>query len=221
MDAGAGGGICSLVERLCSVLIATSSFFTFDVELFLRFASLSTGLISLPSAFLFAIGHDSPRNFPLLATPTPHVNVVLYPEHSLPRSMHCVQYGLLRSHLTPRFLHAKQSSAAPPVPVLRLRFLGDGATVGPAFESAKGCCVGAWAVDAISGPRTKLQSYQGSNAVGTLLRATQDSMMVPVYSAKDTLERAALPFDYNVEKYDCLIDYLEAPPFLTLRAING
>jgi hypothetical protein len=38
-----------------------------------------------------AIGNESPRNFPLLATPTPHVNVVLYPEQSLPSSKHCEQ----------------------------------------------------------------------------------------------------------------------------------
>ena len=32
-----------------------------------------------------------PRSFPRLATPTPHVNVVLYPEHSRPRSRHWEQ----------------------------------------------------------------------------------------------------------------------------------
>ena len=31
-----------------------------------------------------AIGSDNPRSLPLLATPTPHVSVVLYPEQSLP-----------------------------------------------------------------------------------------------------------------------------------------
>lgn len=32
-----------------------------------------------------------PRSFPRLATPIPHVNVVLYPEHSRPRSRHWEQ----------------------------------------------------------------------------------------------------------------------------------
>ncbi len=37
------------------------------------------------STFLdFAIGNARPRSLPLLATPTPHVSVVLYPEQSLP-----------------------------------------------------------------------------------------------------------------------------------------
>lgn len=52
---------------------------------------------SLPSspeavAFLeeFAIGRERPRSFPRLATPTPHVSVVLYPVQSLPISRHCV-----------------------------------------------------------------------------------------------------------------------------------
>lgn len=36
-------------------------------------------------------GSDIPRSLPRLATPTPQVNVVLYPEHSLPWSKHCEQ----------------------------------------------------------------------------------------------------------------------------------
>lgn len=36
-------------------------------------------------------GRCWPRSFPRLATPTPHVNVVLYPEHSRPRSRHWEQ----------------------------------------------------------------------------------------------------------------------------------
>lgn len=47
----------------------------------------------------FAIGKDMPRSFPRLATPTPQVRVVRYPEHSLPISTHCPQYGRRRSHL--------------------------------------------------------------------------------------------------------------------------
>lgn len=65
-------------------------------------------------------GKDKPRSFPRLATPTPHVNVVLYPEHRPPRFRHCVQYGLRRSQLTWRLVQVKQSSAAP-LPTTRLR----------------------------------------------------------------------------------------------------
>lgn len=71
-----------------------------------------------------AIGSDMPRSLPRLATPTPQVKVVRYPEHSLPISMHCPQYGRRRSHLICRFLHAKQSSLAPVAGALLLRFLG-------------------------------------------------------------------------------------------------
>ena len=38
-----------------------------------------------------ATGKDMPRSFPRLATPTPQVKVVRYPEHSLPSSMHWPQ----------------------------------------------------------------------------------------------------------------------------------
>ena len=72
-----------------------------------------------------ATGSESPRNFPLLATPTPHVNCVLYPEQSLPWSRHCEQYGLRRSHCNARLLHVKQSAAAPAVGALFLLFLGE------------------------------------------------------------------------------------------------
>lgn len=70
-----------------------------------------------------------PRSLPLLATPTPHVNVVLYPEHSFPISIHCVQYGLFRSHFTERFEQVKQSSVAPPAAVRLLLFLGGAVAV--------------------------------------------------------------------------------------------
>ena len=70
-----------------------------------------------------AMGRERPRSLPRLATPTPHVSCVLYPEHSFPTSRHCEQYGRRRSHL--RFLleQVKQSSAAPPpaARLLRLR----------------------------------------------------------------------------------------------------
>ena len=66
-----------------------------DDALFFRTGgSFSTGATFL----LFAMGNDRPRSFPLLATPTPQVNVVLYPEQSFPLSKHWVQYGRRRSH---------------------------------------------------------------------------------------------------------------------------
>lgn len=71
-----------------------------------------------------ATGRDIPRSFPRLATPTPQVRVVRYPEHSFPSSMHCPQYGRRRSHFIWRFLHAKQSSLAPVAGALLLRFRG-------------------------------------------------------------------------------------------------
>jgi hypothetical protein len=72
----------------------------------------------------FGMGRDMPRSFPRLATPTPHVNVVRYPVQSFPSSIHCPQYGLRRSHLTCRFVQAKQSALAPVAGALLLRFLG-------------------------------------------------------------------------------------------------
>jgi hypothetical protein len=73
----------------------------------------------------FAIGKDMPRSFPRLATPTPHVRVVRYPEHSFPFLTHCSQYGRRWSHFTPSFLHAKQSTVALVAGVfLVLLFLG-------------------------------------------------------------------------------------------------
>lgn len=52
-----------------------------------------------PAAFLgsrdtggaFAMGRERPRSLPRLATPTPQVSCVLYPEHSLLTSRHCEQ----------------------------------------------------------------------------------------------------------------------------------
>lgn len=47
-------------------------------ELFLRFAAALVGPVSLlPLIFLFATGLERPRSLPRLATPTPHVRVVL------------------------------------------------------------------------------------------------------------------------------------------------
>ena len=64
----------------------------------------------------FATGRDKPRNLPRLATPTPQVNCVLYPEHFSPTLRHCEQYGRRRSHLVFLLEQAKQSGA------LRRRF---------------------------------------------------------------------------------------------------
>ena len=86
-----------------------------------------------------ATGSESPRSLPLLATPTPQVKVVLYPEHSFPLSRHCEQYGLFLSQGTAFFRHEKQSSAAPDAAVLRLRFRGaDEATVSDVASEAVG-----------------------------------------------------------------------------------
>lgn len=101
------------------------SFFATETELLRRFlAPTSTTALAVLSSAPLETGQVIPRSLPLLATPTPHVRVVLYPEHSLPISMHCVQYGRLRSHLTERLRHVKQSSVAPPAAVLRRLFLG-------------------------------------------------------------------------------------------------
>lgn len=139
------------------------SFLVLDVELFLRLASISVGLASVPSAFLFAIGHESPRSLPLLATPTPHVKVVLYPEHSFPMSIHCVQYGRFRSHFTARFLQVKQSSEAPPPAVRRLLFLGGGAVAVVVVGCSIGCSVGARTVDVISKQHATLQAFRSQS----------------------------------------------------------
>ena len=69
----------------------------------------------------FAMGRERPRSLPLLATPTPQVNWVLYPEHSLPTSRHWEQYGRRRSHLVFLLVQAKQSSEAPLAGALRRR----------------------------------------------------------------------------------------------------
>lgn len=71
-----------------------------------------------------AMGRDKPLNFPRLATPTPQVNCVLYPEHSVPNSRHCEQYGRRRSHLVLLLLQAKQSSDAPLAGARLRRFRG-------------------------------------------------------------------------------------------------
>ena len=85
------------------------------------------------------MGRDSPRSFPLLATPTPQVRVVLYPEQSFPTSKHCVQYGLLLSHFVWRSWQAKQSSAAPVVGALLRRFRGE---VGGLVAAGGGASIG-------------------------------------------------------------------------------
>lgn len=74
-----------------------------SIELFLRFVTLLLVDGSLPSGFLLATGLERPLSLPRLATPTPHVNVVLYPEQSFPIVMHGVQYGRFLSQPTERF----------------------------------------------------------------------------------------------------------------------
>lgn len=80
------------------------------------------------------MGKDKPRSLPLLATPTPHVRVVRYPEQSLPFSRHWEQYGRRLSQLDPLLMHAKQSSEAPVVGTRRRRFLSVAGPVGIPLE---------------------------------------------------------------------------------------
>ena len=101
-----------------SILILTSSSFFWDIVDDAR--GLDGGGLFGAGADL-ATGKDNPLNFPRLATPTPQVNWVLYPEHSFPTSRHCEQYGRRRSHLVLRLVQAKQSSEAPLAGALRRR----------------------------------------------------------------------------------------------------
>lgn len=59
----------------------------------------------------------------------------------MPTSRHCEQYGRLRSHLTFRFEQVKQSSAAPPAGVRRLRFRTAAAEAAAAATST---ALGGW-----------------------------------------------------------------------------
>lgn len=93
----------------------SGSLFT-DSPFRMVFLCLANGLCVLPG-----IGNESPRNFPRLATPTPHVKVVLYPAQAFPPSRHGVQYGLFLSQLAFSLVHVKQSFSAP-LAVVRLRF---------------------------------------------------------------------------------------------------
>ena len=116
-------GATVLVLRFMRGGIGLSEAGTF-VDDFLRDCETLLRLVTPTGPSVFsATGHVKPRSFPRLAIPTPHVNVVLYPEQSFPISRHCPQYGLLRSHGAFRFWHMKQSSAAPAVVVLLRRFL--------------------------------------------------------------------------------------------------
>jgi hypothetical protein len=47
--------------------------------------------VVVAAAVAFAMGNDRPRSLPRLATPTPQVRVVRYPEHSFPISIHWPQ----------------------------------------------------------------------------------------------------------------------------------
>lgn len=96
----------------CSILILTPS----SLSRFRAVVEEALGLVVgglLGTGADLATGSDKPRSFPRLATPTPHVNWVLYPEHSFPTSRHCEQYGRRRSHLVFLLVQAKQSSDAP------------------------------------------------------------------------------------------------------------
>jgi hypothetical protein len=89
-----------------------------------------------------ATGVDSPLSFPRLATPTPQVNWVLYPEQSFPVSRHCEQYGLRRSHFIFFFRQVKQSSAAPVAGALRRLLRGTAACAAIAVTGAHTGCDG-------------------------------------------------------------------------------
>ena len=84
----------------------------------------SRGDVGPATLLVPATGSDSPLNLPRLATPTPHVNWVLYPEQSLPSSRHCEQYGLRLSHFALLLEQVKQSAAAPAAGARFRRFLG-------------------------------------------------------------------------------------------------
>ncbi len=120
------------IDRIDSSLILTSSSVgSRDLEIDEDARGRAAGGL-LATGADFATGRDKPRNLPLLATPTPQVNWVLYPEHSLPTSRHCEQYGRRRSHLVFLLVQAKQSSEAPLAGALlrRLRW----STVGGSAE---------------------------------------------------------------------------------------
>lgn len=81
-------------------------------------------------------GNDMPRSLPLLATPTPQVNCVRYPEQSFPMPRHCEQYGRRRSHSVPRLRQVWQSSAAPDGGTRLRRFFDCASTT----VEVSGCC---------------------------------------------------------------------------------
>jgi hypothetical protein len=105
-----------------SLILTSSSLGSADLEIdeAARGRFAAGGLLGAGADF--ATGRDRPLSFPRLATPTPQVNCVLYPEHSLPTSRHWEQYGRRRSHLVFLLVQAKQSSEAPLAGALRRRF---------------------------------------------------------------------------------------------------
>ena len=110
-----------LLKFLCSCwVLADEAVLTEAMELF----RVCLGSCVVVVVVDLITGKVMPLSLPRLATPTPQVSVVRYPEHSFPISTHCPQYGRRRSHFIPRFLHAKQSSVAPVAGALLLRFLG-------------------------------------------------------------------------------------------------
>lgn len=95
-----------------SLILISSSSFSFILDtLDAALGRFDGGLLAAGADL--ATGRESPRSFPRLATPTPQVSWVLYPEHSFPNSKHCEQYGRRRSHLVFFLIHVKQSSEAP------------------------------------------------------------------------------------------------------------
>lgn len=76
---------------LNSCLISASDAVELDRTEVDRVGDVASAVIfrEMPAAFgALAIGSVFPLNLPLLATPTPQVKVVRYPEQSFPRSMH-------------------------------------------------------------------------------------------------------------------------------------
>lgn len=83
----------STLPRLLKVLwfccVPTVDVVLVEAMEFVRVWALGSWVV--PDEGDLTMGRDKPRNFPRLATPTPQVSVVRYPEHSFPISTHCPQ----------------------------------------------------------------------------------------------------------------------------------
>ena len=129
---------------------------------------------ALPVLFVAveATGSDRPRSFPRLATPTPQVSWVLYPEQVFPRSMHCVQYGRRRSQVVLSCWHAKQSTAAPVVGARRRRLRG-GASFAAGSRAAGGAGTGPGSpILVVAQEREGTMSWRGSADHGRIARGS-------------------------------------------------